>query len=45
MKEYLSIGFSKVGGNTLVLTGAFLFVDWHALLVKKTLHFNFSIFK
>jgi hypothetical protein len=34
-----------IAAVTLVLTGAFLFVDWHALLVKKTLRFNFSIFK
>ena len=34
-----------IAAITLVLTGAFLFVDWHALLVKKSLHFNFSIFK
>ena len=34
-----------IAATTLVLTGAFLFVDWHALLVKKNLHFNFSIFK
>jgi len=30
---------------TVVVTAAFLFVDWHALLVKKTLRFNFSVFK
>jgi membrane protein YqaA with SNARE-associated domain len=34
-----------IAAITLVLTGAFLFVDWHALLVKKTLSFNFSVFK
>lgn len=30
---------------TLVVTGAFLFIDWQALLAKKTLRFNFSVFK
>jgi len=34
-----------IAAITIVLTGAFLFVDWHALLVKKKLTFNFSIFK
>lgn len=34
-----------ITGITLVVTAAFLFVDWHALLVKKTLRFNFSVFK
>lgn len=30
---------------TLVITAGFMFVDWHALLVKKKLQFNFSVFK
>ena len=30
---------------TLVVTGAFMFVDWHALLATKTLRFNFSVWK
>ena len=30
---------------TLVVTAAFLFIDWHALLVKKRLAFNFSIWR
>lgn len=34
-----------IAGLTLVITAAFMFVDWHALLVKKTLKFNFSVFK
>jgi hypothetical protein len=33
------------GAITLLITGTFLFVDWHALLVKKKLTFNFSIWK
>jgi len=34
-----------IAAITLVLTAAFLFVDWYSLLVKKTLKFNFSVFK
>ena len=34
-----------IAAITLVLTAAFLFVDWHALLVEKKLSFNFSVFK
>ena len=33
------------GAITLLITAAFLFVDWHALLVKKKIKFNFSIWK
>jgi len=33
------------GAITLLLTAAFLFIDWHALLVKKNIKFNFSIWK
>ena len=33
------------GGIMLVVTAAFLFADWHALLVRKRLAFNFSIWK
>ena len=29
----------------LTVTAAFLFIDWHALLVKKRLAFNFSIWR
>lgn len=34
-----------IASITLVLTAAFLFVDWHDLLVEKKLSFNFSVFK
>jgi hypothetical protein len=34
-----------VAAVTLIITGGFLFVDWHALLVKKQIRFNFSILK
>jgi membrane protein YqaA with SNARE-associated domain len=34
-----------MGVVTLVVTAAFLFVDWHSLLVKKTLAFNFKIWR
>jgi membrane protein DedA with SNARE-associated domain len=30
---------------TLTITGALMFVDWHALFSAKTLRFNFSIWK
>ena len=30
---------------TLIITGGFLFIDWHALLVKKQIRFNFSVFR
>ena len=30
---------------TLIVTGGLLFIDWHALLAKKQLRFNFSIWK
>jgi membrane protein DedA with SNARE-associated domain len=33
------------GAITLLITAAFLFIDWHALLVKKKISFNFSIWK
>jgi hypothetical protein len=33
------------GAVTLIVTAALLFIDWHALLVKKTLKFNFSIWR
>ncbi len=33
------------GAITVLITGAFLFVDWQALLVKKTVRFSFSIWK
>jgi hypothetical protein len=34
-----------IAGAMLIITGGFLFVDWHALLVRKQIRFNFSIFK
>jgi len=34
-----------IAGITLIVTAAFLFINWHALLVQKKLEFNFSIFK
>jgi len=34
-----------IAAITLVLTAAFLFVDWYSLLVKKKLTFNFTVFK
>jgi hypothetical protein len=33
------------GAITLLITAAFLFIDWHALLVKKKIKFNFSIWR
>jgi membrane protein DedA with SNARE-associated domain len=33
------------GAITLLITAALLFIDWHALLVKKRIKFNFSIWK
>jgi membrane protein DedA with SNARE-associated domain len=33
------------GGIALLITAAFLFLDWHALLAKHTLKFNFSVWK
>jgi membrane protein DedA with SNARE-associated domain len=29
----------------LLITGAFLFIDWHAAFVKKKLRFNFSVWR
>jgi membrane protein YqaA with SNARE-associated domain len=34
-----------IAAITVILTAAFMFINWHALLVKKTLRFNFSVFK
>ena len=34
-----------IAAITLVVTAGFLFVDWHALIVKKKLAFNFTVFK
>jgi membrane protein DedA with SNARE-associated domain len=49
LKDMLHGAFSAkniiITAITLVLTAAFLFVDWHALLVEKKLSFNFSVFK
>ncbi len=33
------------GAITLLITAAFLFLDWHALFAKKKIKFNFSIWK
>ena len=33
------------GAIALLITAAFLFIDWHALLEKKKIKFNFSIWK
>lgn len=30
---------------TIVVTAAFMFIDWYALIVKKTLKFNFKVLK
>jgi membrane protein DedA with SNARE-associated domain len=30
---------------TLAVTAGFMFIDWHALLVKKTMRFNFNVFR
>lgn len=49
LKDMLHGAFSArsliIGGITLLVTAAFMFIDWHALLVKKSLRFNFSVFK
>jgi membrane protein YqaA with SNARE-associated domain len=34
-----------IGIVTLIVTAAFLFIDWHALLVNKRLAFNFKIWR
>jgi len=34
-----------IGAITLIVTAAFLFIDWHSLLVKKKLAFNFKIWR
>ena len=34
-----------ISGVTVLVTGALMFIDWHALLATKTLRFNFSIWK
>jgi membrane protein DedA with SNARE-associated domain len=34
-----------IAAITLIVTAGFLFVDWYALLAKKKLAFNFSVFK
>ena len=34
-----------IAAATLVITAAFMFVDWHALLVKRKLSFNFHVFR
>jgi len=34
-----------IAAITLIVTAAFLFIDWHALIVHKKLEFNFSVFK
>jgi len=34
-----------IGAVTLVVTAAFLFIDWHSLLIEKKLAFNFEIWR
>ena len=34
-----------IAAVTLVVTAAFLFIDWHSLLIKKKLAFNFKIWR
>ena len=41
----ISVKALVMGAITLVVTAAFLFIDWHKLLVKKQLAFNFSIWR
>ena len=45
MHGVLSAKNVLIAAITLAVTAAFIFVDWHALLVKKTLHFNFDVFR
>jgi len=49
LKDMLHGAFSAkniiIAAITVVVTAAFLFVDWYSLLVKKKLTFNFSVFK
>jgi len=41
----ISVKALVMGAITLIVTAAFLFIDWHKLLVKKKLAFNFSIWR
>jgi membrane protein DedA with SNARE-associated domain len=41
----MSLKALVMGAITLVVTAAFLFIDWHKLLVKKEVAFNFSIWR
>jgi membrane protein DedA with SNARE-associated domain len=41
----ISLKALVMGAITLVVTAAFLFIDWHKLLVKKEVAFNFSIWR
>jgi membrane protein YqaA with SNARE-associated domain len=34
-----------IGAITVIVTAGFLFIDWHSLLVKKKLAFNFKIWR
>lgn len=34
-----------IAAVTLLISGGFLFIDWHALLVNKHIRFKFSILK
>ena len=49
LKDTLHGAFSTkniiISVSMVVVTAGFMFVDWHALLVKKRLEFNFSVFK
>jgi membrane protein YqaA with SNARE-associated domain len=41
----ISVKALVMGAITLIVTAAFLFIDWHKLLVKKEVAFNFSIWR
>jgi hypothetical protein len=45
MDGLLSLKGLAMGAFTLLVAGAFLFLDWHKLLAKKKLAFNFSIWR
>jgi membrane protein DedA with SNARE-associated domain len=41
----ISVKALVMGAITLIVTAAFLFIDWHKLLVKKEVAFNFSVWR
>ena len=45
MHGVLSAKSLIIAAITVIVTGAFLFINWHSLIVKKKLEFNFSVFK